>query len=223
MIGLNKKLNIDAFELLQKIEENTINATFFDPQYRGVMDKLDYGNEGSRQKERAELAQMSEEFITDCVQQISRVLNKSGYLFLWVDKFHLCQGSHLEWIKDTELQMVDLIVWNKLKMGMGYRSRRISEYLLILQKKPVRAKGTWKNHSIRDVVDEKIVKEEGKKTHPHQKPKGLLESLILSVTEKEDIILDPCAGSFLIHDLCQKTGRNFIGTDIKYGDTDCLC
>ncbi len=183
------------------------------------MDKLDYGNEGARQKERAELAQMSEAFITDCVQQISKVLNKSGYLFLWVDKWHLCQGSHLEWIKDTELQMVDLIVWNKLKMGMGYRSRRVSEYLLILQKKPTLAKVTWWDHSIRDVWDEKIID----KIHPHQKPTNLLGTLINATTKEGDTILDPCAGSFLVYDICLKTGRNFIGTDIKYGETDCLC
>lgn len=215
---LNKKLNIDCFELLQKIDDNSVKVTFFDPQYRGVMDKLDYGNEGSRQKERAELSQMSEEFIKNCVQQISRVLNTSGYLFLWVDKFHLCQGSHLDWIQDTELQMVDLIVWNKMKMGMGYRSRRVSEYLLILQKKPTLAKVTWWDHSIRDVWDEKIIKD--KTTHPHQKPTGLVETLINATTKEGDIILDPCAGSFLVYDLCLKTGRNFIGTDIKYGDCD---
>lgn len=219
--GLNKKLNIDALELLKKTENEFVKVSFFDPQYRGVLDKLDYGNEGERQKERAELQQMSEEFITDCIREISRVLKPSGYLFLWLDKFHICQASQHEWIKGTDLQMVDLIVWNKMKMGMGYRTRRISEYLLILQKTPIKAKATWTNHSIRDVVDEKIEKED--KIHPHQKPKGLTEALMLATTNEGDIVLDPCAGSFLVYDVALKNGRQFLGTDIKFGETDCLC
>jgi len=42
------------------------------------------------------------------------------------------------------LKVVDLITWDKGRIGMGYRSRRRGEYLIFLQKPPIRAKGTWK-------------------------------------------------------------------------------
>ena len=35
---------------------------------------------------------------------------------------------------------------------MGYRTRRKSEYCLVLQKVPLRAKGVWRSHNIPDVV-----------------------------------------------------------------------
>ncbi|HKG70020.1 MAG TPA: hypothetical protein VKA92_14200, partial [Segetibacter sp.] len=70
-----------------------ITACFFDPQYRGVMDKMKYGNEGERQKGRAELEQMSEETIKLFIKEIDRVLIPDGHLFLWVDKFHFCEGT----------------------------------------------------------------------------------------------------------------------------------
>jgi hypothetical protein len=38
----------DALELLRSVPDASTPLTFFDPQYRGVMDKLDYGNEGAR-------------------------------------------------------------------------------------------------------------------------------------------------------------------------------
>lgn len=210
----NTKLNLDSLDLLNRVEDNTIKCCVFDPQYRGILDKLSYGNEGVRQKKRVALPQMSEEFIKECVVQQNKKLLNNGYIFLWVDKFILAEGSFRNWIEDTDLKVVDLLTWNKQKIGMGYRTRRKSEYLIILQKFPFKAKITWKNHSIPDVWDEKV----SIKEHPHQKPYNLLETLILSVTEKNDIILDVCAGSFMVYDICQTIERNFIGTDLIYGD-----
>lgn len=77
---------------------------------------------------------MNEETIREFVEEINRVLKKSGYLFLWVDKFHLtntAENFH-NWIYNTDLQVVDMITWNKERMGMGYRTRRVSEYLIVL-------------------------------------------------------------------------------------------
>ncbi len=119
---------INGLDLLSEIEDEVITAAFFDPQYRGIMEKMKYGNEGERQKERAELQQMAEETIKQFVEEIDRVLIPSGHLFLWIDKYHLCTGTG-NWIKDTNLSTVDLITWDKGKMGMGYRTRRKSEYL----------------------------------------------------------------------------------------------
>ena len=49
---LNKHLEICGLELLKQIEDSSIALCFFDPQYRGVLDKMKYGNEGERQKGR---------------------------------------------------------------------------------------------------------------------------------------------------------------------------
>lgn len=210
---INKKLSMDGLDLLKKIQTNSIDLTFFDPQYRGVLDKMKYGNEGQRQRGRNKLIQMSESTIKTFIFEIDRVLKPSCYLMLWVDKFHLCEGIS-SWIIDTKLNIVDLITWNKGKMGMGYRTRKQCEYLLILQKKPVKAKDTWRIHNIRDVCDEKILPQE-LKLHPHSKPKKLQKDLIESCTEINDIVLDPAAGSFSVFDCAKEIGRNFIGSDKK--------
>lgn len=210
----NKENNICGLELMRQINDSSISLCFFDPQYRGVLDKMGYGNEGERQKARSNLIQMSEDVIINFIQEINRVLKKSAYLMLWIDKFHLCEGIS-GWINLTELQIVDLITWDKGKMGMGYRTRKQSEYLLILQKKPLRAKGTWKSHSIRDVWSEKVLSSEAK-LHPHVKPKGLQSALIESCTNENDIVLDPAAGSFSVFECCKSLGRNFIGTNLDY-------
>lgn len=207
---INQPNVLDGLELLSKINDSVITACFFDPQYRGIMDKMKYGNEGQRQKERAELQQMSQKTIEEFIGEIDRVLIESGHLFLWIDKFHLCEGTSV-WTKETSLSIVDLITWDKGKIGMGYRTRRKSEYLLIFQKKPLRAKGFWTRHDIPDVWTEKITA----KKHPHQKPLNLQKSLIHAVSAEGDYILDSCAGSYSVMEACREISRNFIGSDLK--------
>ena len=60
-IKINARNRIDGLELLSYLNEKCIAVTFFDPQYRGVLDKLKYGNEGVlRDKARSSLPQMDE-------------------------------------------------------------------------------------------------------------------------------------------------------------------
>ena len=54
--SLNKKNKANGLDLLADINDGTVATAFFDPQYRGVLDKLKYGNEGqARGKARCEL------------------------------------------------------------------------------------------------------------------------------------------------------------------------
>lgn len=210
---LNTPLSLCGLELMKHLENESVDLAFFDPQYRGVLDKMKYGNEGERQKERSMRVQMSETMIVAFLLQIDRLLKPSCYLMLWIDKFHLCEGVEV-WIRGSKLQVVDLITWDKCKMGMGYRSRRVSEYLLVLQKSPIKAKGTWNLHNIRDVWSEKIPSDR-LKLHPHSKPIGLQKALIQSCTKEGDLVLDPAAGGFSVLECARELGRNFIGTDLK--------
>jgi len=40
--------------------------------------------------------------------------------------------------------------------------------------------------------------------------------LIEATTEKGDLIVDPCAGSFIVLEVCQETRREFMGCDLTY-------
>lgn len=210
---LNHKNLTDGLKLLADINDKSIATAFFDPQYRGILDKLKYGNEGqARGKARCDLQQMDEETIINFINEIDRVLKESGHLFLWVDKFHLCQGV-LDWFTNTSLNLVDMIVWDKTKIGMGYRTRRKSEYLIIFQKTPIKAKACWTDHAIPDVWEEKT-----QKTHPHSKPVELQRRLISATTKDGDVVLDPASGGYSVFEACKLLNRDFIGGDIQYGE-----
>ncbi len=212
---INRNLKMNGLDLLDLIPSQTVKTSFFDPQYRGILNKLNYGNEGkSREKRRCELEQMDESTIIEFIDEISRCLVPSGHLFLWIDKFHLCEGvSH--WFKKADLSIVDLITWEKSRIGMGYRTRRKSEYLMVLQKKPNRAKGVWTIHNIPDVMQEAV----NTKEHPHTKPLILQQRLIEATSKEGDLILDPAMGSGSVLLACKNINRNFIGCDLNGKDS----
>ena len=53
------------------------------------------------------------------------------------------------------------------------------------------------------------------KIHPTQKPVPLLEQLITLFTDKNDVVIDPCAGSGSTLLACANTGRRGYGFEIK--------
>ena len=212
-LPLNQPNRAEGLHLLASLRPASVPLCFFDPQYRGVLDKLRYGNEGvSRGQARARLRQMDETTIRRFIAAIAQALKPSGHLMLWVNKFHLCVGTS-QWLEPYGLTTVDMVTWHKARMGMGYRTRRTAEYLIIAQKHPVRAKGVWLRHDIPDVWTEKAGP--GLFQHPHAKPVGLQTELIGAATRPGDLVLDLATGGYSVLKAAQATGRQFLGYDIR--------
>lgn len=209
---IDRRNQANGIEFLARLPDCCAPLAFFDPQYRGVLDHLSIGNEGARQQGRALLSQMDEGTICAFLWQLARVLAPRGHLMLWVDKFHLVEGVE-HWIPTDpghQLRIVDMITWDKGRIGMGYRSRRRSEYLLVIQKLPVRAKGCWTDHTIPDVWLEKI----DRGGHAHAKPLKLQSALIAATTAPDDIVIDPAAGGYSVMKAAHAVGRRFLGCDL---------
>jgi site-specific DNA-methyltransferase (adenine-specific) len=201
----------DALALLQSLSDSCTKLTFFDPQHRENLDKLKYGNEGERQQERCRLPQMLPEYIDACCREFARVLMPSGYLMQWMNAFHLGSGAHLR--LTSALQVVEIIAWDNQRLGMGYRTRRRGDYLVALQKPPIKARATWRTKpTIPDRWPEKV----DRKLHPHIKPVGLINALIEAITSPGDLVVDPAAGSFVVMHAARQLGREFIGVDLAY-------
>lgn len=200
----------NGLHMLNTCSDNSVSLVIFDPQYRGVLDHLKFGNEGSRQKGRAQLPQMPHDMIRSFMEEIARTLKERGHLFLWVDKFHLMTGIQT-WCEDLNLQVVDLVVLDKTRFGMGRRTRRQTEFLVILQALPTRAKGVWMDHGIPDVISESVPRS----GHAHRKPVNLQSRLISAVTRPGDLVVDPAAGSFSSMAAAELAGdRRYFGVDL---------
>jgi site-specific DNA-methyltransferase (adenine-specific) len=204
-------LREDSLRLLRSLPNDCTPLSFFDPQHRELLDRLAYGNEGARQRKRCALPAMTSGYIDACCREIARVLQPSGYLMLWSDTFRLCEGAHHR-VADV-VKCVDLIAWDNLRPGNGYRSRRRGGYLLVLQKPPQCAKATWRDHRIPDRWREKV----DRRIHPHAKPADLIARLIGAITRPGDLVIDPAAGGFTVMHVATEMQRWFIGCDIACG------
>jgi site-specific DNA-methyltransferase (adenine-specific) len=209
IVKFNAPQRGDALALLQSLPDCVAAAVVFDPQHRSVLDHLKLGNESARQIGRAALPVMSETYIDHRIWEAARILAPSGYVFLWADTYRVCEGAHLR-VADA-VKCVDLIAWDSLRIGMGKRSRRRGDYVLVLQRPPVTAVN-WRDHGIPSRWPEKV----SRKAHPHAKPMELMARLIGAVTEPGDLIVDPAAGSFIVLKIAQRMGRRFIGCDLAW-------
>lgn len=196
----------NGLTMLRTFKTGSVPCVFFDPQYRGVLDHLDYGNEGERQIGRATMPQMSADLIVRMMAEIARVLRPSRYCFMWLDKFTVSEGLY----SVEGLKRVDLIVWRKTRMGMGWRSRRVCEYVRVLQKPPCTIEG-WATRDIADVWGPEL----GDGDHAHAKPILLQRVLIEAVTLPGEFVVDPCAGGYSVMRAAHACGRQFLGIDFE--------
>lgn len=205
---------MDGLDLLKRIPDASIKYVIFDPQYDHLLQYMKYGNtsENGRQKARRALPPQDAMDLWAFGQQITRILVPSGHVSLWVDTHILATTLPLEIFTDdagqTDMNQVDLITWDKVRMGMGARSRHQAEFLLTFQKNPKRAKGCWNDRAIRDVWSEAVVKE-----HPHSKPVGLQARLIAALTEPGDVVVDPTAGGFSVMTAAHSVGRRSLSCE----------
>lgn len=202
----NARQRMDGLALMGSLEDRSVAAVFMDPQYRSVLDRQEYGDEGGR----GELPQMDDATIAKFIAEAGRVLRSSGHLFLFVDKFLLVSGKWHGWMPEiTPMREVDCQIWDKERIGQGWRFRCRWEAMLVIQKGPVRT-DAWKLRDVPDVVRAKAERNR----HRHAKPVPMIEAAIRCSTEPGDLVVDPCAGGYSVLDACRATGRTFIGCDL---------
>lgn len=207
---LNRAQVGDGMRLLRSLKQGVVACVSFDPQYRGVLDHMEFGNEGARQSARADLPQMTRDAVLAMLVEIERVLVPGRYVFQWCDKFEVNERQYLI----PDLKVVDLITWDKQRMGMGKRSRRQAEYLRVLQKAPTDC-CNWSDHGIPDVWTERAY------GHAHAKPIELQKRLIAAVTKPGEVVLDPCAGGYSAMWAAHAVGRQFLGCDKREFTENC--
>lgn len=123
------------------------------------------------------------------------------------------------------------IVWDKLKMGLGYHYRARCEFILFFEK----GKRRLNSLGITDVLEEEapdILKvsrvsggqfsgdwrkrrAETGEVYPTEKPVGLLSTLISQSSSEGDIVVDPFCGSGSTGEAALRLGRRFAGCDLS--------
>lgn len=209
--SFNSRQSGEALEILTSLKENSVSLVFFDPQYEPVKNVLSANYP---------LYCQSDYQILRILEQIERVLKPSAFCLLWVNKTLLGNDRIPLWLlKTPTLKIVDFLVWHKKNtLGLGNWLRSNAEFCFLIQKYPQSGK-LFKNRSFGNVWEENVLPI-SKRKHPHQKPKELIKALITATTNEKDLIIDPCAGSFVVLEVCQELNRNFLGCDLTFKEME---
>jgi site-specific DNA-methyltransferase (adenine-specific) len=106
-----------------------------------------------------------------------------------------------------KLAYSNVIVWDKMKLGMGYSWRRMHEWV---------AYCPGPKHKLRSMSLGDIIRCAGvdEKAHPTEKPIGVITPLILNSTDVGGLVLDPFAGVGATLLAARMAGRKAIGIEL---------
>jgi site-specific DNA-methyltransferase (adenine-specific) len=203
MKSLNRFLNRiicgDALQVLKDIPDRSADLIITDPPYGdntsyGTLKRSIVGNEHPL----IGLMALAEAY---------RILKQNTVAYMF------CGIKHLTLIKlfftmYTRYNIREVVIWDKISMGMGYGFRKQYECILVLEK----GKPAYRNHSMLNVLRFKKVPTPD---HPHTKPTDLIEKLIEHSSKESDVILDPFVGSGAIPLATRNLCRQFIGIEIE--------
>lgn len=229
----------DSIEFLQYIPENSVDMIFADPPYN-----LSNGgftvhagkrvsvNKGSWDESKGVEADFS--FHIRWLEECYRVLKPNGTIWVSGTYHSIYQCGYA--LQLLGYKILNDITWFKPNASPNLSGRYFTashETLLWARKDPKgkhifnyqdMKNGNWHNNDfikkegkqMRSVWAIGSPKSEEKKfgKHPTQKPVALLDRIVLSSTNKGDVIIDPFTGSSTTGLSAAKFGRKFIGIDL---------
>ena len=119
------------------------------------------------------------------------------------------------WVADRMdrggLSFFHSVIWNKKNPGLGWRYRRQHEMVMVAHRDG--GKLLWANDDVaaRNIFEMMPPRE---RTHPNEKPVGMVEHFLSLHSTTGQTILDPFMGSGTTLVACQKLGRSGIGIEI---------
>jgi DNA modification methylase len=207
----------DGLELLKSLKSEVVQLVIFDPQYRSAKETTDRNYHFGGAPPNSE---QDDRQIKEFCYRIFRVLKQGGYLLLWINQGILLNGRYRTWLP-SDLITKTVLIWIKGNKTQLLRSLgmtnvhfvRSEEYCLVIRKNPFESPYIKKR--ISNIFNHFEQNSTNRKVHNvHVKPYKMIKAVIKQLTNKGDLVIDPCAGSFVSLIACQKLKRDFLGTDL---------
>jgi len=225
----------DSIELMKSIPENSIDLIFADPPYflsnGGITchaGKMVSVNKGKWDKSKG--AEVNHEFNLSWLKECQRILTNEGSI--WVSgTAHIIHSIGYA-MQQLNFKLLNDVVWFKINPPPNLACRYFThstETIIWAAKSPKskhkfnykemkavtgkQMKNVWEDLYWSITSPKKHEKEFGK--HPTQKPLELLDRIIRSASNENDIVLDPFNGHGTTGIAAHKLGRRYIGIDME--------
>ena len=232
----------DALSKLKKIKSDSVDHCITDPPYNisGYDGKKEIGwlKTNSLWTEKKKFKKINEEwdsfpdrdyitFTESWLKEISRIVKPNGNIMTFGTFHNIYTMGYI--LKSLEMKTIGSITWYKRNAFPNITRRMLcesTEYIIWSVNNNIKAAKNWvfnydvmKNlnggKQMRNVWDIPMTKKSEKQfgKHPSQKPLEVCARLILGMTEKNDVVIDPFAGSGTIPLAAKIHGRKYIAIE----------
>lgn len=206
----------DCINFLQSLEENSVDIIVTDPAYSGMNNKLKLGNgrivgeyseKGTKNGKWFQEFEDTEENYARFLDECARVLKPElGHIYVMFDSYSLLSLGPL--LRDY-FDVKNLLVWDKVNIGMGHYYRRRHEFIVFATNGNTRK---LRNQSFPDVWRFKRIY---RADYATQKPVEVFQTMLFASSEENYTVCDPFLGSGSSAIAAIKNNCNFIGCDIS--------
>ena len=198
----------DAVSWLKTLNHETVDLFVTDPPYESLEKHRKIGTTTRLKNSKASSNKWFEIFpnsrFEELLVEIYRVFKKNSHFYL------LCDQETAFIIKPIAekvgFKFWKPIVWDKVKIGMGYHYRARYEFILFFEK----GKRKINDLSIPDILSVPRIH----RGYPTEKPVELIEILIKQSSNEGELVCDPFMGSCSSGEAALNLGRSFIGNDL---------
>ncbi|MAU40733.1 MAG: modification methylase [Kordiimonas sp.] len=225
----------DCIQMMNRLPEKSVDVIFADPPYnlqlKGDLHRPDNSHVDAvnDQWDHFDNFKSYDDFSRAWLAAARRVLKDNGTLWV-IGSYHNIYrvGATLQ---DLDYWVLNDIVWRKTNPMPNFRGKRFTnahETLLWCSKGEKFNKYTFNYEAMKAFNDDvqmrsdwllpicsgkERLKVNGHKGHSTQKPESLLYRVLLSSTNKGDVILDPFFGSGTTGAVAKRLGRHYIGIE----------
>ncbi len=203
MIYIMDLRNGDCFDLLDDLEENSVDILYTDPPY------IPPEHSKTLTKYKKTLSEMGilEGFFKTFLKKIDRVLKDDGIIIIYCnsDSYPMFYIHLFPYVKKMRC-----FIWDKINCSLGYTFRHQHEMILCGERMNMKCIkcGTG------DIFKYKVVKAKDK-DHPAQKPVDLHKHILQNIVNENKIVLDPFMGTGSIGVACKELGCKYIGMELE--------
>lgn len=201
----------DAVSWLKAMPAESVDLVVTDPAYESLEKHREHGTTTRLKQSKGSSNEWFPIFpnarFEELFAEVYRVLKRDRHFYLFCDPETLFFAKPIAEVAGFRFRKA--IVWDKMKIGMGYSYRARHEFILYVEK----GKRRLNDLGVPDVLQFKRIK--GGK--PTEKPVGLNEVFVKQSSNPGELVVDPFVGSGASGVAAVRNGRNFLGCDILDG------
>lgn len=197
----------DAIEWLRELDDGSVDLVITDPPYESLEKHRAIGTTTRLKHSKASSNDWFDIFPNNrfgtLFREVFRVLRKNSHFYLFCDSETMFVAKPIA--EQCGFKFWKPLVWDKLKIGMGYHYRARYEFVLFFEK----GKLKLNDLGTPDIIREPRVY----RGYPTEKPVGVSEVLVRQSTTEGAMVIDPFVGSGSTGVAAVGLGRNFLGAD----------